>query len=284
MRLWTQLFLGFAVVFVLMTINAAVMYTGTNHLVAARDRELSLSRSIASARSLQTTMMQLRSADRGFLLSAQEEFLEPFVEARAAFSQRIESLKKAVLGNSTQIKRLEDVESSVNGWIETTVLPRMEARRKAAKQEAGLEAVLGALTTGNTGKIRFKDAYKQIETFVESQRATRRQQAEENRRLATRHVWSVILGTVVAVLFGTGIMLFTTRTVYKHVGGEPATIAQVAEEIGKGDFEVQFDGEGRAGTGIRSAMEIMLSSLKQNALESSPTSTDFAVGLVISTT
>lgn len=264
MKLRTQLLLGYVVVFVLMISIAGVMYKSTNSLIASQDLVEDTYETMALASRLETFATEMQSAKRGFLISGDPELLQSFEEARKSFSQRMQSLKAAVSSNRGQVGRLEEVDSRVNTWIDTVALPQIEVRRKITSQEMPLETITSLIREGTKGRPLFRDMHRDLETFIEAERTARRQQTKENDELALRSVWVVILGTLVAVVFGTAIMLITTRSVLKQVGGEPAAIAGIAEEIGKGNLDVQLETPTEDGTGIQAAIGAMLESLREN--------------------
>ena len=140
-------------------------------------------------------------------------------------------------------------------------------RRKVANKEATAAQGRDQYQGEQGGRTLFRDIHQKLEAFSDTQRSLREQQSKENDLLGTRSVWTVILGTVLAVVFGTGIMLLTTRRVLRQVGGEPADIAGIADEIGKGNLDVQFGGDAESGTGIRATMVAMVESLRENRIQ-----------------
>ncbi len=264
MKLRTQLLLGYAVVFVLMVIIAGVTYTSTTRLVTSQDLVEETYQTIVLASRLEVFTVEMQNAKRGFLISGDEDLLQSFEEARKAYRQGMDRLKSAVSSNPRQVLRLEEVDSQVNTWIDTVAVPQIEARRRIAGQEAPADRAAALVKEGVKGRTLFREVHQKLESFVETQRNLRQEQTKENDLMAKRSVWSVILGTLLAIVLGTGIMLFTTRRVLRQVGGEPATIAGIAEEIGKGNLDVRFDDGTEGGTGIRSAIGNMLESLREN--------------------
>ncbi len=58
-----------------------------------------------------------------------------------------------------------------------------------------------------------------------------------------------------------GIGVFVTRSILKQVGGEPAKIAQMAEQVANGKLDIPFDLSGKT-TGIYAAVQVMVNQLK----------------------
>ena len=264
MKLRTQLLLGYAVVFALMIIIAGVMYNSTNSLIASQDLVEDTYQTIASVGRLRTITAEMQNAKRGFLITGDEELRQSFEEARNTYRQEMERLKTAVSSSRSQARRLEEVDSLVKTWIETVANPQIEARRKIANKEASAEEIAATVKEDRSGRVIFRDIHQKLEAFEEAQRSLREKQTKENDLLASRSILTVILGTVLAIIFGAGIMFFASRTALRQVGGEPAAIAGIAEEIGNGNLDVQFESGSGPASGIRAAIEAMLISLKEN--------------------
>lgn len=88
-----------------------------------------------------------------------------------------------------------------------------------------------------------------------------RETAEVSDLVTWYMVGLTLLGTLVGLVAGVGI----TRWVTRSVGGEPSTMAEVAETIARGVLSVQWSHQRRASTGIRSSMEKMTTTLAQRS-------------------
>jgi methyl-accepting chemotaxis protein len=80
---------------------------------------------------------------------------------------------------------------------------------------------------------------------------------------------------VVAAVFVTSLI---TRKLLKQVGGEPAVIAEIAEEISEGDLRHQFESNGREKTGVYASMNKMTGKLTVIAKEIKSASDSVAAG------
>ena len=63
-------------------------------------------------------------------------------------------------------------------------------------------------------------------------------------------VISVIMGFVVTIIIS------------KQIGGEPAQIAQIAEQVANGELDMQFESTGKKATGIYATLQVMVKKLK----------------------
>ncbi len=264
MKLRSQLLLGYAVVFALMILIAGVMYMTTSRLIASQDQVEQTYQAIALAGRLHTITMEMQSAKRGFLIGRDAVLLQPFEEAKAAYGQEMKKLKEVVSDNRGHLRRLEEVDALVGRWLDTVAGPQIEAGRKIMDSGDSPQAISARIKEDESGRTLFREIHQKIEAFVDAQRSLREEQTKENDQMAIRSVLSVVFGTLLAIALGTGIMLLTTRSVLRQVGGEPAAIAGIAEEIGKGNLDVRFEAGAEGGTGIRAAIGVMLKSLREN--------------------
>ena len=92
----------------------------------------------------------LESGHRGYLLSANENYIEPFEKKRDLISQRIDDLAVLILENPRQRKRVIKVQEVVQKWIDTVATPEMSARRRAKGTATKSETnPAGTLALGN---------------------------------------------------------------------------------------------------------------------------------------
>ena len=72
----------------------------------------------------------LESGHRGYLLSGNENYIEPFEKKRDLIKQRIEDLTALILENPRQRRRVIKVQEVVQKWLDTVAIPEMNARRR----------------------------------------------------------------------------------------------------------------------------------------------------------
>ncbi len=98
---------------------------------------------------------------------------------------------------------------------------------------------------------------KQLVTFTV--RATLK--AEHDEATAIR---LAIVVTLVSLVIGIFMGIFTTRAVLRQIGGEPAEIAVISRRIAEGDLTVDIQAKnGKQATGILSAMQAMVAKLRE---------------------
>jgi len=88
---------------------------------------------IANARQLEKLIVDMETGQRGFIITSNEEFLEPYNKGIEAFEKIIDKEKKLVSDNPSQVKALEHIEELQQQWQTKAAKPEIAMGRKVAK-------------------------------------------------------------------------------------------------------------------------------------------------------
>ncbi|MDQ2659052.1 MAG: CHASE3 domain-containing protein [Verrucomicrobiota bacterium] len=131
-RFHLKLFSGTAagVLVIMFLAGVFVFVTYRNHQEEAdRARTIDVMRRTSV---IESDLAALETSQRGFLLTGNKDFLEPFETRRDQIKQRLTDLAGLMLNNPVQRKRVSKVQQIVQDWISTTAVPAMTARRDKA--------------------------------------------------------------------------------------------------------------------------------------------------------
>ena len=263
MKLKTQLVSGYLLVFVVMVVVASVSYWSTTSLTGINEQGERIHEALAKARLIEKLAVDMQTGKRGFQLTGQEEYLEPYEEAQYTYEREMPKLMALVSEDPRQVQRLEEIDGIIEQYRETVLLPQIEARRKVA---AGASSTGGA--PDDVVDMRGRDFMERIREELQGFLDAEQDLLTEGEKAQGRAVfWSLCTvwgGAGAAVALGLLAMLITTRSIMRAVGGEPVAIAGVAEEIAKGNLDVELAQEPGSGTGILASIGAMLVALRQN--------------------
>jgi len=79
---------------------------------------------------IENDIAALETGHRGFLLTGDNSYLEPFEGRRELIKQRVESLTVLILDSARQRKRVMKIQEIVQKWLDTIALPQISARTK----------------------------------------------------------------------------------------------------------------------------------------------------------
>ena len=77
---------------------------------------------------IENDVAALESGHRGYLLTGQSDYLEPFERRRDLIKHRVEDLTQLILDSPRQRKRVMKIQEIVQKWLETVALPQMNNR------------------------------------------------------------------------------------------------------------------------------------------------------------
>jgi CheY-like chemotaxis protein/signal transduction histidine kinase/CHASE3 domain sensor protein len=264
MKLRNQFFLGYAVIFALMIIVTTLTHqsiVSSTKAVALVDRAQEI---MTNVRLLMRLMVDMETGVRGYALTGKVEFLEPYNAGNSDFDMNMVLLKD-IETNAEQKARLFEIEAVVRRWQKEVALPIIAAKKESARGNSavGMEKAIALVEMGNRinimGSIRAG-----IAKFVDIEKGILLERQKISEEALDRCKLTLILGTLLAIFFGVGAVFFTSRAVLRKVGGEPADIAAMADEIAKGNLNLKIDDNPNGSSGIRASIETMAHSLKIN--------------------
>lgn len=115
------------------------------------------------------TAQDMQTGMRGYLLTGQEDFLQPYVEGEKTINQQIDSLKKSAIGGGDQRALLEQAQQILRDWKNNVAEPAIALRRKIGDAKDMNDMAL--LVAKGRGKEYFDKFRRQIEAFIGREQA-----------------------------------------------------------------------------------------------------------------
>ena len=153
---------------------------------------------IGRANELTTLSVDLETGTRGFLLTGDERFLEPYVLGRPKLAAGMDVLVTEVRDNPLQVERLKQLQALQRQW-DAYAQTLIEQRRRGQSVEAMLRA--------DTGKLMFDGMRRQWASFIDTEEVLRDQRSDSARRMT----WSVTAGFSVVLLLLSAVVAWTGR-------------------------------------------------------------------------
>ncbi|KQQ32821.1 two-component system sensor histidine kinase/response regulator [Duganella sp. Leaf126] len=147
-------------------------------------------RVIGSANEISKQMVDMETGMRGYLLTGDEAFLQPYVLSKPKVTANIENLLKLVEDNPAQVDRLHNIQAQHGGWD------------KYAQEMIALRAANGDVTGSvktNRGKTQFDEIRRLLDTFILSEARMR-----QERNDSARSVTFVVAGVYLLLTLGVG--------------------------------------------------------------------------------
>jgi methyl-accepting chemotaxis protein len=220
----TRLFLGFALSAATLLIVALVGYRATQDMAEHErwvEHTTQVRREIAA---LVANLANHETGYRGFGLTGQDEFLEPYDASLAAMSDELAALRTLTADNPAQQRRL--------GTIGPLLEEKLEFGKKfiATRRSGGLEPVVALSKTGegkrgmDVLRRAFSEMDREEHALLQKRRATAANATERTRLMI---LWGSALGT----LFVAGIGFFIARALSRQIGEAVRHIQSSSTEL-----------------------------------------------------
>ncbi|MGG6267626.1 sensor histidine kinase [Leptolyngbya sp. AN03gr2] len=134
-----QLNFGFAATLVLLLLNAVISY---RNILRLAENEQSINQSHQTIANLEATLSTLKDAEtgqRGYLLTGQDRYLEPYNRAIASINQRVQTLKQSEAIAPQQLQKLEQLITEKFAELDQTIQVRRTEGSNAALQIVRLD-------------------------------------------------------------------------------------------------------------------------------------------------
>ncbi|MEM5473898.1 methyl-accepting chemotaxis protein [Hoeflea sp. AS60] len=227
----------FAVLIALFLAVAGTTYFSLRTVKTASDWNNHTYEVLGNGDALIAAVVNQETGVRGYLVSANENFLEPFIAGKATFADKMKTLLDLTSDNDAQQARLKRVQQLENEW-RTTIAEREIA---LMKDPATIEQAR-AIETSGAGKglmDALRGAYDEFRTAESGLLGTR----GAMRANAINFGQMAILAGIAAVLvIGPLLAYMLTR----HIGGAVSSLTKTMATLasGKNDVEVPYQDRG----------------------------------------
>src|SRR4051812_46834805 len=225
----TRIAAGFMAAFALLALNAFVSYTTLGNLVTANHLVANSEQCLRLLVELRASLSDAEAGQRGYLISGDERYLEPYVNARPVVTSRLNELTHL---NSDDVERAARLSA-----LEPLVVKRMQQLNdaiNARRERGGADTISSAHEVqGKTVMDRIRHMISEIQTREEVMLATRTAEADFNASVSTV---TFTVATFLNVCLLAGIGFLTVRaTVSRRRTAivERDFTAKLAESVGE---------------------------------------------------
>ncbi len=175
-------------------------------------------------RALEKELVDAETGQRGFMLTKQEVFLDPYHEALKELESTLDDLKELVSDNPAQVARIERLEVLSQQKLDYLA-------RTIALTRAGQNQNLQEMLLSEEGKQMMDTIRSEIENIiqVETTLLKQRQQAASQAEALSRFV--SIGGTAIVIVIGLISLLIINRKVIRPISQVTNNIASSSSEI-----------------------------------------------------
>ncbi|MBV9580246.1 MAG: CHASE3 domain-containing protein [Chloroflexi bacterium] len=182
---------------------------------------------IALAEATEADLVDMETGYRGFLLTGQEQLLDPYTAGLASYPERLQELEALTADNPSQVQRWQTIGDLTQQWTQQITDPRIQLRRQVAEGAQPSQELVDLVSTGegNDQFTAIRQVFDQAIATEQDLLATRLAMAEAaNQRLFA----TLLIGTAFALLVGLAAALLLTRDITDAVERMAAAATAVA--------------------------------------------------------
>ena len=209
---------------------------------------------LIAANELERLLLDLETGERGFILTHQERFLEPWTAARARFPQRAATLLRLVAGDPAEQRRAAQIAQNERAYISEYSVPLVRAAR-------GGDASVRTVSAAAPGRRRVDAMRVEFDRLLAAERrasADARTSADAAARRASAATAVGLAGSIALIAL---YAAYLTRAIVRPV----RRAAMMASRIAGGDLSVRMPqtGPGEVGA-LERTFNVMAGSLEQS--------------------
>ncbi|MCP3873737.1 MAG: diguanylate cyclase [Desulfobacteraceae bacterium] len=201
---------------------------------------------IANANLLLKLAVDMETGQRGFCLTQNEDFLEPYSYAQTKFDELLEVEKQLVSDNPSQVIVLGKISELITEWYHKAATPEISKAREiiSAKDKNGQYKAtkeLAVLIESGTGKALIDEIRKEFAKFIKTEEQLTRQRYTFASKKTLNIRKTTLILIILAVLFSVIIVMLTHRAIINPI----RRLVNGMENIGSGNLNGRIKIEGK---------------------------------------
>ena len=184
-------------------------------------------------------MKDAETGQRGYIITGDEKYLEPYRTALRSTNQNIRSLKDLTKDNFNQQSRLNKVELLISGK-EGKFAELQETIDARGDKTKGFDAAVQIIRT-DKGKKIMDELRKTVEEMTSEENTLLSKRSDEAKTSARYATLTIVFGTLAAFMVLTMAGIVITR----NIANPLKDLTRVAERVATGDLSVNMSSDGR---------------------------------------
>lgn len=231
-----KILLGFTIPLLLMIAVSLAIYQSMNGLVGTSIWVQHTHEVIAKGHLLQKLIVDLETGERGFLITGNDVFLEPYIDARKKWSNEIAVTKNMVSDNPEQVELIASIDKSEKSWRELAAVPEISMRRSVNEGTEEMSSVVALIET-KTGKKIIDRLRGKLQKFVGVEEVLLASRANDAKNASSEALVTIVFGITLALVIAAIMAVLVSR----YIVGTSRDILIGMKNIADGDLTQYID-------------------------------------------
>ncbi len=223
----TKLAAGFGAVVAIILVLLAIAYTNFNKLSDASQWDKHTLEVLREADRTSIAVLELQAAERGYVLSGDDQLLAASADSEASLERRLQKLLTLTSDNPAQQERLHRLHALVKDWLAQVYHPLLDKRR-ALGQSAGAADQLGHGVELRTGARNMTAIRALIDEATAEETRLLESRTRTSADLQQLMTMVLILGGSLCVVLSVVIGLMLARTLLTPLNNLTHAVGRIA--------------------------------------------------------
>lgn len=184
---------------------------------------------------IQKDVLDMETGMRGFVISGDESYLEPYNTSKARWESDVNALSALVIDNPAQLRNLDSIRSNIREWTDTA------SENAIGFKRSGDTESLDRFFREKIGKNKTDALRQQLQSFKDTEMdLTNKRVADLKERNASLIFFLYLLWLFVAII-AILVAWFISGTVIKTIRSVSKTIRQIASQDGNLDKRIEIN-------------------------------------------
>jgi methyl-accepting chemotaxis protein len=225
MKIGTRILTGYAVALLVVAAIGVVAYRATNELVASADWVTHTHKVRETLAELSSKIKDAETGQRGFILTGEERYLEPYHSATKTIDAHLQDLRELTADNRAQQIRITTLQPLVA--IKTAELAETIAVRRQRGERAAVEIVLS-----DKGKNVMDEIRRVIGVMDDEENGLLKRRDERAKETARFATLAMLIGGLLVVALVSIVGILIQRSITLPLG----VFMQFVARVGEGDL------------------------------------------------
>jgi len=227
-KIGTRILLGFGLALLVSGLVSVISYRSTTEFVDLADWVTHTHRVLETIASVNSTMKDAETGQRGYLITGEDRYLEPYQVAVKVVDRQIEDLKELTADNRNQQRRIASLESLVASKL--AELKETIDLRKTKGFAAAEQVVLT-----DQGKKSMDGIRQVLGDMADEEHDLLKQRDQQAKAKASYTTSVIVFGSLLAVV----LVSIAGITIQRSITRPLKMFMQFVERIGQGDLTQQ---------------------------------------------
>lgn len=223
---------GFALALAILVVIGTVTYRSTAKLTETAEWVAHTYRVLDELEGVLSGMKDAETGQRGYILTGDEKYLEPYRGAQVSVNQGVKSLRDLTKDNVNQQRRLDILEPLIDGNEGKFALLQetIDLRKDSTK---GFQAALQLIRT-DKGKTVMDEIRKTIDEMAREENSLLTQRSVDAQTSARQATFTILFGTLAAFI----VLALAGFILTRNIANPLKEISATAERIAAGNLDV----------------------------------------------